>query len=303
ARLLAGVADRHLGTGVTRRTARGSDRAADLGTAVARRGARAALPPELPRGGGHGVGGWLRPDPGRLRYPPRPDTRLPRGERRPVGLLHPRPRAGPRHAARRARDRVDLGLRARLRGDAPDPRLAVHRRRLTMRLAGLAVAALVLLLVPSAAQAGSVDHQPGSSQLSFTGTGAETNTTTITLSGGVLSVSDATSGMGQPAGSNCTQTGPGSFDCPAAGVTRISVSLGGGDDTMTLNASTPSTLNGDDGNDAITGGSGPDTIDGGKGNDTIDGGAGDDVVSGGPGPQGGASDADKFTGGSGSDTI
>ena len=43
--------------------------------------------------------------------------------------LHPRPRAGARRAARRARAGVDLGLRPRPRRRPADPRLPVHRRR------------------------------------------------------------------------------------------------------------------------------------------------------------------------------
>ena len=61
--------------------------------------------------------------------PPRPDARLPHRGRGRGALLHPRPRAGARHAAGRARGRVDLRAGARRRRRSAHPRRAVHRRR------------------------------------------------------------------------------------------------------------------------------------------------------------------------------
>ena len=68
-------------------------------------------------------------DPRRGGHPPRADARLPDHRRRDDARLHPRPRAGPRGAARRPRARVDLGLRPRPRRRPADPRLPVHGRR------------------------------------------------------------------------------------------------------------------------------------------------------------------------------
>jgi Ca2+-binding RTX toxin-like protein len=63
----------------------------------------------------------------------------------------------------------------------------------------------------------------------------------------------------------------------------ISVALGSGDDTFSVsaahgNVTEPLTIDGGNGNDAITGGAGNDSILGGNGDDTIFGGAGNDLI-------------------------
>jgi Ca2+-binding RTX toxin-like protein len=100
------------------------------------------------------------------------------------------------------------------------------------------------------------------------------------------------------------------------------VNTGGGDDTVSGKEggglggdfATTLTINGEEGDDALTGGDGDDVITGGNGNDTlkagagndrVDGGSGADTVSGGDGTDvvvgGGGGDA--LTGGDGSDTV
>ena len=113
---------------VARGLAGGPDRPLHLRPALAGRGPRAALLGRVPRHAGDRVGARRRDDPRRGGHPPRPDARLPDHRRRHDGRLHPRPRAGARRAARRARAGVDLRLRPRPRRRPADPRLPVHRR-------------------------------------------------------------------------------------------------------------------------------------------------------------------------------
>jgi Ca2+-binding RTX toxin-like protein len=100
------------------------------------------------------------------------------------------------------------------------------------------------------------------------------------------------------------------------------VDAGGGDDTVSGKEggglggdfATALTLEGEEGNDALTGGAGDDAIGGGSGNDalkgaaggdTVDGGAGDDVVSGGSANDAllGGAGADRLKGGADTDTL
>lgn len=82
------------------------------------------------------------------------------------------------------------------------------------------------------------------------------------------------------------------------------VNAGGGDDTVSGKEggglggdfATTLTINGEEGDDALTGGDGDDVITGGNGNDTLRAGAGNDRVDGGSG-------ADAVSGGDGSDVV
>jgi Ca2+-binding RTX toxin-like protein/nitrogen fixation protein FixH len=73
---------------------------------------------------------------------------------------------------------------------------------------------------------------------------------------------------------------------------------GAGNDTITVNGSTPveDNVTGDEGNDVIRAGNGPQSIQGGEGADDIDGGAGADRINGGNGD-------DTVRGGDGDDTV
>jgi Ca2+-binding RTX toxin-like protein len=90
-----------------------------------------------------------------------------------------------------------------------------------------------------------------------------------------------------------------------SGFTAISVSAGGGDDTVTVNEANGAftdtevtTIAGGDGNDSITGGLGAQTISGGPGNDLIWGRQGNDVLVGGDG-----NDHFGWSAGDGNDTV
>ncbi|MGN6625999.1 MAG: calcium-binding protein [Tepidisphaeraceae bacterium] len=81
-------------------------------------------------------------------------------------------------------------------------------------------------------------------------------------------------------------------------VNSITISAGGGNDTVTIDPSITlgTAIGGNSGNDTITGGSGPDQINGNDGNDTIYGGSGDDVINGNAGN-------DTIYGQNGNDTL
>ncbi len=98
-------------------------------------------------------------------------------------------------------------------------------------------------------------------------------------------------------GAGCTQgTLPFLVNCPAAGITRITVDAGDGNDTVVVGGTVPAVIRGGTGNDALTGGNGKDLLIGGPGNDTLTGSGADDVLVGGPG-------ADVMAGGDGWDTA
>jgi hypothetical protein len=88
-------------------------------------------------------------------------------------------------------------------------------------------------------------------------------------------------------------------------IAKIAVNAGGGDDLVrideingALTDSSPTTIEGADGNDTIAGGTGVETLLGGDGNDSIDGNGGDDVAS-----MGDGDDVFVWDPGDGSDTV
>jgi Ca2+-binding RTX toxin-like protein len=83
---------------------------------------------------------------------------------------------------------------------------------------------------------------------------------------------------------------------PFAGVSKIVVDAGSGNDRVTVTVPINSTLNGDDDNDTLTGGPGNDVLNGGAGDDVLVGGDGDDALNGGDGN-------DALTGGGGVDAM
>jgi Ca2+-binding RTX toxin-like protein len=76
----------------------------------------------------------------------------------------------------------------------------------------------------------------------------------------------------------CSFVSPGIIECDGATVTSIEVLLGDGDDTLTLDVSIRTLVNGGPGADTIFGGSGSDEINGFAGADTIDGRGGSDIL-------------------------
>ena len=104
---------------------------------------------------------------------------------------------------------------------------------------------------------------------------AETNDLTVSLSGAdfVLSDPGAAIAAAPPcSGSENTAT------CPTAGIIGFTVTGGDEADSLRNTTSTPSTLSGGDGNDALEGGSAGDTLRGNQGIDTLSGRGGNDLI-------------------------
>jgi hypothetical protein len=130
------------------------------------------------------------------------------------------------------------------------------------------VAAAVLLLVPTAASAGTFGVQ--GSTLVYTGedgvdqiAGIDTGTSyRFTRFGGVS--------LGGGPGCNVSFDQQ-SVDCPKGGITAVVLDLGAGDDVASVHptVTVPVLFSGGDGDDGLFGGSGPDTFDAGAGNDNV----------------------------------
>lgn len=157
------------------------------------------------------------------------------------------------------------------------------------------VVLLALLVCASApaAQASSVRVTGG--ELRYVATPGETNLVDVTLSGGLLRVTDP--GATIRAHHGCTRVGPHYAACRAAGVTSLFVDAGDGNDSVALDrVALPLMAQGGDGNDRLVGGGGADSLDGGAGDDTLQGGGGADHLQGGDGN-------DALDGGSGDDVL
>jgi hypothetical protein len=118
-------------------------------------------------------------------------------------------------------------------------------------------------------------------------------------------------------GAGCSATGAVTADCEVAGVVRVEVDAGDGDDVVWVDAPLPARLLGGDGNDVVRiagedpvaasldGGAGDDQLLAGSGDDSLAGGDGDDFLWGGPGADtiDGAVGADAADAGPGADDI
>jgi hypothetical protein len=163
-----------------------------------------------------------------------------------------------------------------------------------MRAVTLALAvSAALLLVTGTAFAGTVgidDHT-----LYYKAAPGEFNELNVMLQSGEFTIQDGTGGTRDtlpvtakpPCRHDDTpQPSPGLMDayCPPAGVERIAVELGDGNDYAGIGAMAatdyPSTIDGGEGADQIFAGPQGDDVHGGPGNDTITGNAGRDVLSG-----------------------
>jgi RTX calcium-binding nonapeptide repeat (4 copies) len=132
-----------------------------------------------------------------------------------------------------------------------------------------ALAASLCLAAP--AQAATVSSSGGTLRVSAAP--GEANQLTVTATG----VEDA-AGTPLSAGPGCLTDGfTGTIAC-LPGATRISVDLGDEDDTLSIYADLPASVQGGSGDDRLYGGSGPDRLVTGRGSDFADGGAGDDAI-------------------------
>jgi hypothetical protein len=88
----------------------------------------------------------------------------------------------------------------------------------------------------------------------------------------------------------------GQTTCAPAGVTRIVIDAGVGDDNVTIGVPVPARVNAGAGNDTVNGGDGGDRLVGGDGNDSLHGNGGNDSISGDAG-------VDLLDGGAGNDRL
>ncbi len=123
--------------------------------------------------------------------------------------------------------------------------------------------------------------------LRFTAAPRELNLVSVKLVGSsartaVLRTTDANATVAP--GDGCTQSpDEHTVDCPAAGVTQLSIATGDRDDEATNETRLSARLDGGAGDDVLTGGRGRDVLLGGPGDDTLAGGPGPDTFRGGPG--------------------
>jgi hypothetical protein len=131
-----------------------------------------------------------------------------------------------------------------------------------------------LLLLPASALAAETVSVTGG-VLGFTAGDGTVDDVWLTKSNGLHYLSEPTSPSGT-IGAGCTYVGSSTAEC--TGATSALVRLLDGDDSVTVIAALPTTIEGGSGADDLNGGPLADTIDGGPGTDAIAGGAGDDEI-------------------------
>jgi len=163
--------------------------------------------------------------------------------------------------------------------------------------------------VTPAATAATVSSQ--SARLLVAASPGEVNEVSVVRDGDALVVRDA--GVAPTPGTGCVAQDDGSVACPDAGVAALTVTLGDGDDGLTVLIALAGDLSGGSGNDVVSagaasvidGGDGADELHGTAQDDTLLGGLGDDVLVGGGGDDAllGHRGADLLVGGAGTDTV
>jgi hypothetical protein len=159
---------------------------------------------------------------------------------------------------------------------------------MTIRTA-VAGAALALVLACGAAPAGAATVRVSGDTLEFRAAPGEVNLLSISRPAAQI-VLRHRPGFSPPpisaAGGGCTSSGT-EAQCPAAGVTKLDIDLGDGDDqldsALSVSLSGYSILKGGAGNDVMYGTGGDDDLYGGPGNDRLDGNDGADFIHGGDG--------------------
>lgn len=171
-------------------------------------------------------------------------------------------------------------------------------RRLWLRIgAVLAVVTAQVAIVGSPAQAATwLDWNQTSGTLVIRSAPGLANNITLYQVGTRLIITD-TSDPAFDLRSPCV-VGSGGASCPVAGLNRVVIETGDGNDTITKTANIASVLRGGDGDDTINAGPNPGTniLEGGNGNDRLAGGPHKDALVGGPGN-------DVMSGGEGHDNV
>jgi Ca2+-binding RTX toxin-like protein len=190
---------------------------------------------------------------------------------------------------------------SRARALAPSSRAAVCA----------AAATLLVATCPSAARAADVSMQGTAPdlQMTYTALPGESNWVTVQISGGriLLQQTGPATPLTLSAMGDCIlddTSEPKSLSCARTGVSRLAVTLGGGDDGAKNTSTLPARIFGADGTDTLDGGDEDEQLEGGPGPDTINGGGGNDVVLGATSqdPSAGA-DSDRLAGGPGDDDL
>ncbi len=114
--------------------------------------------------------------------------------------------------------------------------------------------------------------------VTYTAAPGEANRVTVLRTPSVVRIIEA--GAPLAAGAGCTVVAPGTAECPAGGVRRVTVDAGDRDDHVTTSLATETIARGGDGDDVLEGGEGPDTLTGGVGDDRLLGGNGADYLDG-----------------------
>lgn len=184
----------------------------------------------------------------------------------------------------------------------------------------ICVALLACVLAPASAAASTV-QVTGAGELRFDGAGDESNRVIVRYKlakeAGFNSVSDRfvveDSGPIQSGSAGCVPFENTKISCDARPVSSIDISLGDGDDVLTITTRKddhvagryPTLARGGDGNDVIRGGDADDRLYGEGGQDVVAGWLGDDLLSGGPGNDSlvGFEGDDTLLGGAGGDVL
>lgn len=147
--------------------------------------------------------------------------------------------------------------------------------RLTLPAA--VVAALTLCSVPATASASTTIERTGSTLFVGSVTPGEASDLELDASTpGTLSAYD--NALPLDPGAGCADDGSGGVTCDLTGVTKIKVSVGPGDDVVSVWGTVPTEIDGVDGDDTLFGGDGADVLTGGAGQDTLGGYGGNDKL-------------------------
>jgi Ca2+-binding RTX toxin-like protein len=148
------------------------------------------------------------------------------------------------------------------------------------RLGFFSVLGALLILLGQIGSARASTASVSGGVLTFTAANGKTNTLTISMTDTSYVLRDP----GDPitVGAGCFYLRTTVF-CNKPGITRIRVVLADGDDSVSVVASVPTTLEGGSGNDSIRGGSADSILLGGDGNDVLYGNNGNDTLDGGDG--------------------